>query len=332
MTKIYDTIIIGAGISGLIAASHLRNCGQDVLVVDKSRGVGGRMATRRIGEATFDHGAQFFTVRSETFASFIAQAKESGDVREWCDGFLFGDNGEVELRKDGHPRYCGTKGMTTLAKNLAKNLDVRLKERIQKAVYEDDLWYVSGVENYRAKALILTAPIPQSLAIVENVEFTGRQELEKIEYTPCFAVMVKTSMPSEIPQPGGIKNASADIEWLGDNMQKGISSQPGITIHATAEFTEKNWDCDFDEVAKVLLQQAKKWLGGDVVTYQVHRWRYCGPKQVYAQRCFIVKEMAMGMCGDAFAGPKVEGAFLSGLAVANEMHTMGEDKNGITSR
>ncbi|BBM85744.1 NAD(P)/FAD-dependent oxidoreductase [Candidatus Uabimicrobium amorphum] len=315
MTKIYDTIIIGAGISGLIAATHLQNSGKDVVVVDKSRGVGGRMATRRIGEATFDHGAQFFTVRSEAFANFISQNEDC--VHHWCDGFLFGDDNS-ELRKDGHPRYCGAKGMTTLAKKLATNLNVQLKEKIQSAVYKEN-WCVSGVEDYHAKSLILTAPIPQSLAILEGVEFDGRGELAKIEYTPCFAVMVKTSAASNIPQPGGIKNASTDIEWLGDNMQKGISAKPGITIHSTPEFTEKNWDRDFDEVAKILLQQADKWLGGEVEDYQVHRWRYCAPKQVYPQRCFVAKEIAMGMCGDAFAGPKVEGAFLSGVAMAQEM-------------
>ena len=54
-----DILIIGAGITGLIAGYHLNKAGREILIVDKSRGVGGRMATRRIGDASFDHGANF---------------------------------------------------------------------------------------------------------------------------------------------------------------------------------------------------------------------------------------------------------------------------------
>ncbi|WP_372366331.1 NAD(P)/FAD-dependent oxidoreductase [Candidatus Uabimicrobium sp. HlEnr_7] len=316
MTKIYDTIIIGAGISGLIAATQLQKAGKNTIVVDKARGVGGRMATRRFAEATFDHGAQFFTVRSSEFANFIREAEKQNVVRKWCSGFLYGEkNNEVVLRDDGYPRYCGTKGMTSLAKMLSTDLEIKLQEKIESANYNGN-WHVHGTQEYVGKSVIMTAPIPQSLAILKDVDFDGREALTNIEYTPCFAIMVKMSAPSNIPQPGGIKNMSADIEWIGDNTQKGISSKPSITIHATADFTQKNWDSDFDEVANILLQQAQKWLNGDMDSYQVHRWRYCGPKNVYPHKCFTAKNLSLVMCGDAFAGPKVEGAFLSGIAAA----------------
>jgi predicted NAD/FAD-dependent oxidoreductase len=62
-----DVLIIGAGMSGMAAASELSRAGLRVMVVDKGRAVGGRMASRRIGEAVFDHGAQFITARSDQF-------------------------------------------------------------------------------------------------------------------------------------------------------------------------------------------------------------------------------------------------------------------------
>ena len=328
MSKIYDSIIIGAGISGLTAAKHLQKLGKSILVIDKSRGVGGRMATRRIGDRVFDHGAQFFTVRSETFATLISDALEKQIVHKWCDGFLFGDNEKFEQRKDGYPRYCGTKGMTSLAKMLSVGLDITLQERITKLSFDGE-WQVEGKSTYRAKSLILTPPIPQTLELLTSISFSNKESLEEIQYNPCFAVMVSTSKPSNIPSPGGIKNYSSDIEWVGDNQQKGISPNPGITIHATAEFTEENWDMDFDQVADTLIQQVKKSITGDVIEYQVHRWRYCGPKKVYPQRCFVADELCMVVCGDAFAGPKVEGAFLSGVAAGETMERI---LSGATSR
>ncbi|MSO32728.1 MAG: FAD-dependent oxidoreductase, partial [Ilumatobacteraceae bacterium] len=64
MTK-KRVVVVGAGIAGLTAARALSHAGHSVIVLDKGRSVGGRMATRRIGDATVDHGAQFFTVRSD---------------------------------------------------------------------------------------------------------------------------------------------------------------------------------------------------------------------------------------------------------------------------
>ena len=64
-----DVLVIGAGMAGLIAAAELQRAGRRVLVLDKGRGVGGRLASRRIGEASFDHGAQFITARTPRFAA-----------------------------------------------------------------------------------------------------------------------------------------------------------------------------------------------------------------------------------------------------------------------
>jgi predicted NAD/FAD-dependent oxidoreductase len=53
-----DVLVIGAGMAGVMAATELTRSGARVLVLDKGRSVGGRLASRRISEATFDHGAR----------------------------------------------------------------------------------------------------------------------------------------------------------------------------------------------------------------------------------------------------------------------------------
>ena len=82
-------IVVGAGISGLLAASSLQREGWDVTVLDKSQGVGGRMATRRVGGGTFDHGAQFFTVRGERFWELVEGWLEAGVAAEWTRCLLY---------------------------------------------------------------------------------------------------------------------------------------------------------------------------------------------------------------------------------------------------
>ena len=80
-------VVVGAGLSGLMAARRLTAAGHDVVVLDKGRSPGGRLATRRIGAARLDHGAQFFTVRSDAFAEHVAEWQREGLVFEWCRGF-----------------------------------------------------------------------------------------------------------------------------------------------------------------------------------------------------------------------------------------------------
>ena len=107
-------VVIGAGIAGLLAAQQLHSAGHEVTVLDKGKSPGGRLATRRIGAATLDHGAQFFTVRDAQFDHHVQQWVHDGVVREWCKGFS---------QHDGHPRYIGTAGMSSIAKYLARDLE-----------------------------------------------------------------------------------------------------------------------------------------------------------------------------------------------------------------
>jgi renalase len=112
-----DVLIVGAGLAGLMAANRLQAAGRSVLVLDKGRGVGGRLATRRIGPGRADHGAQFFTVREPEFAAFVAEWEAQGLVYVWSEGW--------SVEADGHPRYVVRNGMTALAKQLAQAVDVR---------------------------------------------------------------------------------------------------------------------------------------------------------------------------------------------------------------
>ncbi len=109
--------IVGAGLAGLMAARSLEASRHEVVLFDKGRSPGGRLATRRIGGATIDHGAQFFTVRTDTFARFVDAWRGQGLVAEWCRGF--------GAQPDGYPRYMVPGGMNALAKRLAVGLEVR---------------------------------------------------------------------------------------------------------------------------------------------------------------------------------------------------------------
>ncbi len=123
--------------------------------------------------------------------------------------------------------------------------------------------------------------------------------------------------PSRLPPPGALSPPEGPIVWIADNQAKGISSEPAITIHASHAFSIEHWERDRQESGRVLLAAAQEWLGAEVKTFQVQGWRYSKPLQVDERRCAVVSEAPfLVLAGDAFAGPRVEGAALSGWAAA----------------
>lgn len=307
-------IVIGAGMSGLMAARTLTDAGWQVSVCDKGRGVGGRMATRRIEHGTFDHGAQFFTVRDPRFQKWVDVWLSSNIVAEWTRGFS---------ENDGHPRYRGTQGMTGIAKHLSAGLNVTTNERIMAVRAEADSWHIQSESGaiFSADALVMTPPVPQSLALLDAGGFVllndTRAALEKITYNPCIAIMALLERASAVPPPGGVQINAEPVWWVGDNMQKGISAVSALTIHAAPEFSRTHWETPPDECARLLLDAVRDFLGGaNVVSHQVHKWRYSQPTVLHPERYLSIRMPLIVFAGDAFAGSRVEGAALSGLSAA----------------
>ena len=306
-------VIVGAGMAGLTAGEALQKSGWNVVVLDKGRRAGGRMATRRIGSSRFDHGAQFFTVRDERFR----KAVERWEADHWAAPW-FGE--------DGHVRYRAAGGMNELATKLGSALDVRLETAVRRADPFEQGWSLeteSGCVN--AQALILTCPAPQSLALLadcrERVPPGFVLHLEAVEYDPCFSLMVILSGSSRVPSPGYVRLQTGPIEWIADNTHKGVSEGgAALTIHARADFSRRHFDAATDHVAAMLLETAKDWLGGPAVAWQVHRWRYSRPVPADRPVCLFTQQPAcLAVAGDAFGGSRVEGAFLSGLAAAEQL-------------
>jgi predicted NAD/FAD-dependent oxidoreductase len=317
--------VVGAGISGLVAARVLVDAGREVIVLDKARGVGGRMATRRIGDAVVDHGAQFFTTHDQRFQRMVEAWMSDGVAREWARGLTFPFNGQV----NGSPAFRGDRGMTSVPKRLAERLDVRLESRVL-GIDRAPRGYVVHTEAGdlpRAEILLLTAPVPQSLAMLAagdvRIAAEDKRTLTSISYDPFLTVLAVLDGPSRVPTPGALRLDDEPIAFIADNRQKGISPEgTSVTIHAGVEFSRRRLEDDPDEVGKELLAAAEEWLGSKVVTFAVHRWRYGHPVIQHPEPFQKLSTEPILFAGDAFGGPTVEGAALSGQAAGEHIRRM----------
>ncbi len=348
----WDAIVVGAGMAGLCAARELVAAGRSVVVLDKGRGAGGRVATRRLGSAVCDHGAQFFTVRGRAFGGIVAEAHAAGAVAEWCRGFRRDGSLGGDGTGDGHPRWRGTRGMTDLPKQLAAWLDagagaaggrceIQMVAKATAVAADDGMVRVPLDDGATlvGRGAILTPPVPQSLDLLAAGglhagsgprDAADWQALGAVAYDPCFAAMLVLDRPSRVPPPGGIQFDPAGggpIAWVADNQQKGISPVPALTIHADGAFSRRHFDTPPDEVMALLVDHARPWIDGDpataVVEKSLHRWKFALPTTIISEPLVAVSHAPpIACCGDAFAGPRVEGAASSGLAAGRWLARM----------
>jgi predicted NAD/FAD-dependent oxidoreductase len=282
------------------------------------------MATRRFQNGIFDHGAQFFTVRDPTFEALVADWQERGLILRWANGFAQ-PNGETKL--DGHPRYRGRNGMTAIAKALAQTLEVEVNTHVRAISSNRSGWliHLQTGETRPARGVIMTAPVPQSLALLQAGQITlptrSITALQSMTYDPCIALLALAQEASAIPTPGAVQFEEGPIRWIADNHQKGISPDGfAITIHASPGFSKANWEQDDQIIAGQLFTEAGQWIRGEIAGYQIHRWRYSQPRQVYPERALVVPgRHPLIFAGDAFGGPKVEGAARAGLHAADRL-------------
>lgn len=315
----HPILIIGAGLSGLVAARALGQAGREVVLLEAAPRLGGRLATRRAEGATFDEGAQFFTVRSEAFASFVDELREADVAYEWCRGF------EVE---DGYPRYAARGGMDKLAAHLGRKLGgahVRLGTTAAGIEPAAGGWRVrAGGDALEASAVLATAPVPRSLALCDAggavIDPVLDEGLRALEYHRVLAVLAQLDRPPAIGEPGARQLAQGPFSFVADNRRKGISDAPAVTLHAAHGLSAARWEDDDQALLVDLLAEARPWLGDAAVLHaELVRWPHAGPIAPWPDRaCLAASSPApLVLCGDAFGGPKVEGAYLSGRAAAD---------------
>lgn len=323
-----DALIIGAGMSGLMAALTLQDRGFSVQLIERGRSVGGRMATRRVGSGGLaDHGAQFFTVRSETLQGYVDHWLAQDLVYVWGTGWS--DGSVKRTAGDGHARYACRGGMNALAKHLARELDVCINRLVTGIQYDASLWTLkdSTDDTYQASGIIMTPPVPEALALLAKngvyLQADDQKALQRIRFGPCLCGIHEIDGVVDLPEPGAVQNFQSNVYWVADNRAKGISQSAIVTSHANAKFSRQNWDAPEADIIRELESAVQPHLkdGARIVRTQLKKWRYSVPLTTHADECLLAENLPpLVFAGDAFGGRgRVEGAFLSGIAAGNAL-------------
>jgi len=311
-----SVLIIGAGMAGITSGRALEAAGFDVLLLDKGRAVGGRMATRRIGEATFDHGAQHVSVRTASFGREMEALVRQGTANVW-----YRSESVTHPERGMEDRYAGIGGMRRIPEALGEGLHVTTGIRVDHlSIDTDGVAAIAGNEPVAtADAVILTPPLPQTLELLAASNVRGGSEVDSlaaVEYDAVLAVMASLDAPPMMVD-GHRAFGTGPIGWMADNQQKGVSAVPALTIHSSPEFARTHVDSDPAQWMSELLVAARPLHQTTVVHAVSHRWRFAQPQATMDVGAVAVDAPApVVLAGEVFAGARVEGAHMSGKAAA----------------
>ena len=301
MTK--RVAIIGSGMAGLAAARVLRDAGLTCVIFDKSRGLGGRMATRRTGDLAFDHGAQYFTARGPRFAALVEEWRADGLAAGWFDDAI-----------------VGAPGMTAPAHAMARGFETVMGSEVKSLNREASGWRLHAGDDSHGgfDAVIVAIPAPQAAPLLETgaVSFP---ELSSVAYAPCLALMLAFDKPIAF-EGESLRFESGPIAWIAHNSSKpGRSSdRQTFVVHAGPDWSLAHLDETPEAILAKLSPLALELIGAKTAPAfaTAHRWRYALVQKAVGAPCLWDAQAGLGACGDYCLGPRVEAAFDSGEAMA----------------
>ncbi|MDG2032646.1 MAG: FAD-dependent oxidoreductase [Rhodospirillales bacterium] len=317
--------IVGSGLAALAAARHLADVA-DVTLFEKSRGIGGRMATRRAEPYSFDHGAQFFTAKTPAFQDFLAPLEAAGIIQHWCARFAEIDNGKIISQRvwdDQLPHFVGTPAMNVVGKYIGVGLNIVLDTRIVKIEHTDRwrLWDDRGVNIGDFDWVISTVPAGQSLDILpSSVSFYP--DIETVKMKACFSLML--GFEKALPLAFDAAHvAGADISWISVNSSKpGRTDDFSLLVHSTNLWADAHLQDARESVLAYLCRQTSETIGHDVsdaAHQSVHGWHFANLEKQIGATHHLDADAQIAACGDWCIQGRVEAAFTSGRALASEI-------------
>lgn len=325
--------MIGGGLGGLVCARSLIDNGCHVTVFDKARSFGGRVSTRRIEKSLqFDHGAQYFTCRDHRVAKFVDSWLSDGIVQPWHGRLVEIQSDKSVVDKSNGYRLVGVPGMSTIGKHLAQDLPVVSQTKVTRVESAGKRYGIyaeqeggSGEDRLLGEfdAVLWNCPPAQCVPLLPQL-CSWRERAANARMSPCWGVMVAFSERWQVPFDGAFIN-HGPVRWIARDTSK--PSRPNDldcwVLHSNHDWAESYLQLSKDDVSDLLLEELGKMVSvalPEPLYRQSHRWLYASVDQACSQEdCEWDSKTKLGVCGDWFRTSNIEGALLSGMALAGRV-------------
>lgn len=317
--------VVGAGIAGLALASLLAEHRFRVRVFDAGGTPGGRIATHRLGGFCFDHGAPYATVRDAEFYQLLEELAAAGVAAHWHGRVRVLEGGQVSDTPGEDPaRYVGVPGMSAWAEHLARPLQVACDVLVAAVVRERDRWRVLAADRLLGifDLVVLAVPAPQAVPLLTAAPALAAQ-VRGVRMRPTWTLMAAFERPLDLSFDGAFVHGSEVLAWVArDSSKDGRSGAECWVLHARHGWSEAHLEDEPTAVARALLASFSAAAGCPLPEASLalaHRWRYAAPDRALSEPFLTAHSGRLGLCGDWCGGPRVEGAYLSGRALARHL-------------
>jgi renalase len=330
----FEVAVIGAGIAGLTCAQQLQQAGKTVVLIDKSRGLGGRLATRRLAGTHADHGVCYLQPKGDLFRQWIDQLVSAGILGVWTEGIhSLSAEGILQSPTKFAPYYAAPSGATSIAKYLGRDLEIIGDKLITSIDPINHGWRLSTKDpefSLTAEQVIFATPPAQALVIAKKeIDPNCIQQLSSVQFSrsiTAIAVYPTTDQTAAaaITWQGIQCIEHPTLAWIGLDSSKQLNpTQPVLVVQSSVAFAEQYFDAsDLSVVGQKLLDEIATFTSTlhSPELVQVHRWGYAFAQNPLLCQFLTAQTTApLYFCGDWCGGNRVESAYLSGMAVADRI-------------
>ncbi|MFG0259386.1 MAG: NAD(P)/FAD-dependent oxidoreductase [Phycisphaerales bacterium JB041] len=323
-------VVVGGGIAGATAARALQKRGLLVTVLDKGRGVGGRLSTRRSDAGAFDHGAQCFTARSLPFVDAVGEWAQAEAARRWVGRFAELDGDGLRVLPDRN-LWVGIPGMSRIVAHQLDGLDIRFGSEARGVVRSAQGWSVETASGDRLgpfEHAVVAVPAPQAAVLLGAAAPTLAESARAVRFAPCWSVMAAFASTLSLPFDGLSVLSGSPLERVsrdGSKPARDAGPPERWVLHAGPDWSRANIDLEPEEAGELLV---RAFLGlvtdlrgaASAPSYVcAHSWRYARPLESLETPCLHDPAISLAVCGDWCLGPRVEDAWTSGVAAASAL-------------
>lgn len=297
----------------------------DVVVLEKSHGLGGRMAERRREGFAFDHGAQYFTARNDRFRAVVDEAINAGAVASWPETIARLPAAAPDPRPP-ELRFVGCPGMPGFVTHLAKGLTIRREAEVQSLQRAGQQWRLispAGEDLGSFDLVISTAPAPQTARLMPS-EFSGHARLGAVRLSGCFTLMLGLRQLAGLELPFDLMRFEHPLLSLlsmsSRKPQRDVALS--LVVHSRNDWADAHLEEDREQVKSKMLAALRTLLplpDEAIAWSDLHRWRYANVEQPAGVPHLHDPMNSLAACGDWCIANRIEAAYLSASSLADAL-------------
>lgn len=335
MAEMSDVIVIGAGIAGLVCARDLVAGGRSVLLLDKSRGVGGRCATRRMLGQPVDIGLSYFHADDPQLLAELAGVPATL-LPGWPQRIVGeGSPTHPASFRAGQQRLAFAEGVNAYPRHLARDLEIHFGTRVTRIRPQPgrvELELEDGAPVY-ARDVVLTVPPPQANAVLPNEEGRSLRAvhtlLEHVDAQPCITLSLGYPLEGPAPEFDVLyPQDSPEIQLIShDSNKREDPTYRVLVVQARPAWSRQHLEEGKDEWREALIEATARLLGAwarEPAWSDAHRWRFARIRQTTELGAPLVFGLPggsrLGLTSEAFAVEAgVQGAYRAGRGLARRL-------------